>query len=78
MKQRGTPRLFSRFLGAFKSRGIKSEAEGHRAFFCRFCGAVKSGVTKHQKWRRGTPGFFFAVFVAHSKAVSLCIKNEAE
>ena len=43
----------------------------------------------NQKWRRGAPpafafekqsgtGPFFVVFVAHSKAVSRCIKNEAE
>ena len=31
------------------SRFIKNDEEGHRAFFSRFLGAFRSGVTKHQK-----------------------------
>ena len=55
-------------------------------FLC-FCMVFLGGATKHQKWRRGAPPaflsafkslFFFVIFVAHLKAVPLCIKNEAE
>ena len=45
MAQRGTPAFFLVFWSV--SLNFKNEEEGHRAFF---------PVTKHQKWRRGTPG----------------------
>ena len=51
MMKRGTPRLFSRFWAHSKavSLNTKNGEEGHRAFFCHFCGALKSGATLRQK-----------------------------
>ena len=46
--------------------------------FSMFLHVFLGGATKHQKWRRGAPPAFFLVFWAHSKAVSLNFKNEAE
>ena len=37
----------------------------------RFCGAFKSGVTKHQKWRRGTPGPFLPFCGAFKRGATL-------
>ena len=51
MVKRGTGPFFVIFVAHSKAVPlcIKNEAEWHRAFFCRFCGAFKSGVTLHQK-----------------------------
>ena len=55
---------FSMFLHVFLAVPLcfKNEAEGHPRLFSRFLGAFKSGVTKHQKWRRGAPPPFFSFF----------------
>ena len=69
--RRGAPPPLFLVFGAHSkavSLNAKNGEEGHRAFFCHFCGALKSGATKRQKWRRGAPPPFFLVF--GSKAVA--------
>ena len=53
----------------------QNEAEGHRAFFCRFCSTSKALSRCIKNEAEGHRAFFWIVFVAHSKAVPRCIKT---
>ena len=82
MKKRGTSAFFLVFWAHSKavSRCIKNEAEGHRAFFFAVFAQLQKRchAASKMKQRDTGPFFFFCHFVAHSKAVPRCIKNEAE
>ena len=72
MAQRGTPAFFLVFWAV--SRCIKNEAEGHRAFFCRFCSTSKAVSRCIKNEAEGHRAFFLSFCGAFTR----CVKNEAE